>query len=252
MKRFLLAALLTAAPLAAAQLPAPGKLDPRIRLVDYHADEVVRVTGFPGYQITIQFAPDERIENVAIGDSMTWQVTPNKKANLLFVKPTAPTGRTNMAVVTDKRAYNFDLVAKPSSQANARELTFALRFKYAEPPKPAAPAQPVAPAPLNFAYKFKGAKANVPLRVYDDGRSTYFQWAAGAATPAIFAVGADKRESIVNYTVRNGTVVVDRLSPQFVLRYGRHVTQVINAGFAEPSPAAPPPPQQLAAQRQGA
>ncbi len=249
MKRLVLAALLLAAPVGAAQLPQPGQLDPRIRLVDYNADEVVRVTGFPGYQITIQFAPDERIENVAIGDSMTWQITPNKKANLLFVKPTGPDGRTNMSVVTDKRNYNFDLVAKPQAKVNRNELIFALRFKYAEPPKTVAVAAPVAPAPLNFAYKYKGSKTNLPVRVYDDGKSTYFQWAEGVATPAIFAVGADKRESIVNYTVKNGMVVVDRLSPQFVLRYGKRVTQVFNTGFAQAQPAQPPQPQQLTAQR---
>lgn len=245
MKRFLLAALIVAAPATAAQVPQPGRFDPRIRLVDYNADEVVRVTGFPGYQLTIEFAPTEKIENVAIGDSMTWQVTPNKKANLLFVKPTSATGRTNMSVVTDKRSYNFDLVAKPQERATAKELIFALRFKYAEPPKPVVAAAPPPPAPLNFAYSFKGAKANVPQRVYDDGRSTYFQWVEGAATPAIFAVGADKRESLVNYTVKAGTVIVDRVGAQFVLRYGKQVTQVTNTAYAAPTPPAP----QLTAQR---
>jgi len=249
MKRLAFAALLLAAPAQAAQVPTPGTLDPRIRLVDYSADQVVRVTGFPGYQITIQFAPEERIENVALGDSVTWQVTPNKKANLLFVKPTAPNGRSNMSVVTDRRTYNFDLVAKPSARANAKELIYALRFKYAEPPKAVAAAPAPAPGPINFAYKFKGSKANLPVRVYDDGRSTYFQWAEGVSTPAIFAVGTDKRESIVNYTVRNGTVVVDRISPTFTLRHGKQVTQIVNAGFAEPKPAAPQPQQQLASQR---
>lgn len=245
MKHLALAALLIATPAFAAQVPTPGKFDPRIRIVDYNADEVVRVTGFPGYQITIQFGADEHIENVAIGDSATWQVTPNKKANLLFVKPLGPDGRTNMSVVTDARNYNFELVAKPATKANQRELTFNLRFKYAEPRKPlqvAAPAPPV----LNFAYKMKGAKTNAPLRIYDDGKQTYFQWAQGAATPAIFTVGPDKRESLVNFTVKGDTVVVDRLAEQFVLRHGKSITRVTNQGFKAP---ATPAATQLAAQR---
>lgn len=235
MKPLTLAALLLAAPVAAAQIPAPGRADPRIRVVDFNPDEVVRVTGFPGYQITVQFGADERIENVAVGDSATWQVTPNKKANLLFVKPLDATGRTNMSVVTDQRNYNFELVARPATKANLRELTFNLRFKYAAAPKPAAAAAP-ATAALNFAYRTKGARATAPLRVYDDGKQTYFHWAAGAATPAIFTVGADKRESVVNFTVKGDAVVVDRLAQQFVLRLGRNVTRITNDGFKAPAP----------------
>jgi type IV secretion system protein VirB9 len=246
MKHLALAALLFAAPAFAAQVPVPGKADPRIRMVDYNADDVVRVTGFPGYQMTIQFAPDERIENVAVGDSVTWQVTPNKKANLLFVKPLGSDGRTNMSVVTDARAYNFELIAKPATKVNQRELTFNLRFKYAQPAKPVQVAAPAPPPVLNFAYKAKGAKANVPLRVYDDGRSTYFHWAQGIVTPAIFTVGPDKRESLVNFTVKGDAIVVDRVAQQFVLRHGKNLTRLTNTAFKAP---AAPAPQQLAAQR---
>ena len=63
-----------------------------------------------GLQATVAFADNERIENVAIGDSNSWQVTPNKRANLLFVKPLAARARTNMTVVTDRHTYVFDLV----------------------------------------------------------------------------------------------------------------------------------------------
>jgi hypothetical protein len=39
-----------------------------------------------------------------------WQITPNRRASLLFVKPLPGAHRTNMTVVTDKRTYLFDLV----------------------------------------------------------------------------------------------------------------------------------------------
>jgi len=249
--RIVLAALAIAMPAQAAQVPTPGKLDARIRVVDYNADDVVRVTGFPGYQITIQFAADERIENVALGDSMSWQVTPNKKANLLFVKPMASTGNTNMSVVTDRRNYNFELVAKPAKLASRSDLTFSLRFRYAQPPVPVAKAATVEPQlppeRWNFAYRFRGSKANVPVRVYDDGRSTYMQLAEGVPTPAIFVVGIDKRETLVNFAVRGQAIVVDRVSPHLVLRHGRQVTHVYNEGI-RPQPAPPARPQ-LTAQR---
>ena len=84
-------ALLAAALLAATALGSPPcprcAEDPRLVERLYDADEVVRIEGRANVQATIRFAEDEHIENVAIGDSQAWQVTPNKRANLLFVKP---------------------------------------------------------------------------------------------------------------------------------------------------------------------
>ena len=120
----ILAATLLATPFAAAAQDA--------RIVERFYDEgkIVRIEGKTKVQATIQFAEDERIENVAIGDSEAWQVTPNKRANLLFVKPLAPNAQTNMTVVTDRRTYLFDLVASASSRP-----LYVLRFTYPDEPK---------------------------------------------------------------------------------------------------------------------
>src|SRR3546814_11470355 len=85
--------------------------------------------GNPRVQATIAFGDDETIENVAIGDSQAGQVTPNKLANLLFVKPLAANAVTNMTVVTSRRTYLFVLVA--SQRGNP---VYLLRFTYPEPP----------------------------------------------------------------------------------------------------------------------
>ncbi|MGH1557267.1 hypothetical protein ACRAWD_04455 [Caulobacter segnis] len=42
-------------------------MDPRIRTVAYDPDQVVRLTGYFGIQTMLEFAGDERIENVSIG-----------------------------------------------------------------------------------------------------------------------------------------------------------------------------------------
>ena len=44
--------------------------------------EVDVALGKAGIQSTIEFADDERIENVAVGDSNAWQITPNRRASL--------------------------------------------------------------------------------------------------------------------------------------------------------------------------
>src|SRR5687768_11873061 len=104
--------LLIVAALLASGAPALAD-DPRLVERLYDPAEVVRIEGRPNVQAAIRFAEDEHIENVAIGDSAAWQVTPNKRANLLFVKPLAERAATNMTVVTDRHTYLFDLVASP-------------------------------------------------------------------------------------------------------------------------------------------
>ncbi len=110
-------------------LPAGAALaDQRIEQLDYSPDRVYTVTGQRSIQTMIEFAADETIENIALGDAAAWQVTPNKRANLIFVKPLLSNTRTNMTVVTDKRRYLFELVnAGPN-----RRQPFAIRFVYPE------------------------------------------------------------------------------------------------------------------------
>ena len=90
------------------------------------------VQGRLGYQSMIEFGEGEQIENVAVGDSAAWQVTPNKRANLLFLKPLIGKARTNMTVVTDQRTYLFDL----SVASTGNTPLYNLRFTYgARPPQ---------------------------------------------------------------------------------------------------------------------
>ncbi len=66
--------------------PASAR-DARLETHFYDPALIVVLNGRIDTQSTVQFAADERIENIAVGDSASWQVTPNKRASLLFVKP---------------------------------------------------------------------------------------------------------------------------------------------------------------------
>ncbi|HQN53833.1 MAG TPA: TrbG/VirB9 family P-type conjugative transfer protein [Novosphingobium sp.] len=230
--------------------------DARLATRLFHPDEVVRIDGRLGVQATIAFAEDEHIENVAIGDSTTWQVTPNKRANLLFVKPLAAKARTNMTVVTDRRTYFFDLVAAAQGLP-----VYVLRFTYQEEKKPEAPAQvagqaltpeesravssqqqdrPVDPTNLNFAWRMKGKAALLPSRIYDDGNATYLTWPARTPIPAIQIRNETGAEGPVNFAVRGDVIVVEGTHGLIVLRSGKDSATLENlaAGKGEvPTPA---------------
>ncbi|MXO75852.1 type VI secretion protein [Altererythrobacter aerius] len=240
--------------LAALVLPAAAHAnDARIVERFYDPAAVVRIEGRTKVQATIQFADDERIENVAIGDSQAWQVTPNKRANLLFVKPLAASAATNMTVVTDRRTYLFDLVAS----AGARPL-YVLRFTYPDEPKAqmaetggptaeelaaaSAPETVTDPAALNFAWGAKGDRKLLPARTYDDGTATFLAWPAGSPVPAILIKDEAGTEGPVNFTVRGDVIVVDGVPREIVLRSGKQAATLTNAGPVRPAPAVAPVP----------
>lgn len=234
-----------AAALALVALSAPLHAeDPRLINRLYDETQVVLVEGKANVQTTIRFGEDELIENVAIGDSQAWQVTPNKRANLLFVKPLADKAATNMTVITNRHTYLFDLVANPRVQAPL----YVLSFTYPEPLEPAAPStvpaegpnevelaadEPDAildPAELNFDWRKKGDRALLPARVYDDGAATFLAWPAGAPVPAILMKDAEGTEGPVNFTVRGDVIVVDGVPRTLVLRSGKDMATLENNG----------------------
>jgi type IV secretion system protein VirB9 len=238
------------APASAAVAPLPSAGDPRMRVAKYVPEEVVELVGDLGYQMTIQFGDGERIENVSIGDAQGWQVTPNRRADLLFLKPIDKAAPTNMSVVTNQRRYAFELRVRPSvPKGGERSIVYGLRFDY-PPPPPAPPStdKALAKAPpqvVNAAYSYEGSSRSLPMRVFDDGKVTYFEFAEADDYPAIYALEADRTEAVVNYTVRDGYVVVDQIARGFVLRRGSEATRLYNDGYREtlPGPLSPRPRQ---------
>lgn len=210
--------------------------DQRIRAQLYDPSAVVTVVGQPGIQSTIEFAPDERIENVAIGDSAAWQVTPNRRASLLFLKPNGVAARTNMTVVTDRRTYMFDLIAPRRA---ARPL-YALRFTYPDPiisdvPQPA-PSPPLSVAvqrptalDLRFDWAGKGKSALLPRRAFDDGQALYLAWDRSATLPAMLTRDAQGVEGPVNYSIKGDYVVIDHIPDTLVLRSGQTMATLSRA-----------------------
>ena len=213
---FLAGAALASAPLAAQVRPQAGPGDPRFQSVAYAPDQVVLLEGAPGYAITLELSPDERAETIALGDSAAWQVTANRRGDLLFIK--ALTGAsTNMTVITNVRTYNFDLSAgSPSAMA------YTVRFTY---PPPAAPAEEeVADAAAEGRYRLGGDRALRPSEISDDGVHTYIRWPRDRALPAVYAVTDGGQEMLVNGMMREDDLfVIDSISTKLVFRIDGNV-----------------------------
>ena len=217
MKHLLALVLMFAAP-AQAQMP-----DAHVQTVFWDPDQVIKITGAPGWQITVEFAPDERIENVAIGDALAWQVVPNKRARNLFLKPLLKNAATNMTVMTDRRRYIFALDTGPRRTSTP----WVVRFEYPPPPVVLS-AEVVVEQPVteNSNYAKAGDAGLLPARIWDDGRMTYFEFSEGVAIPAIFMGKPGKDEALVNSTMRGRTVVVQQLAAIYTLREGKRVATV--------------------------
>ena len=236
--------------------PEPGAADARVRHVVYNPRDVVEVLGHYGYQTLIQFADYEQIENISIGDSLAWQVVPNERGNLLFLKPIERDAETNLTVVTStpttengtgltQRIYVFSLRASRADHHDSDKFTWTVQFHYPEDERElinlrdyqqsltdgATLGQSLEPSDWNFNYSFAGSREQVPVKIFDNGTFTYFEFDQRTDTPAIFLVDADQSESLVNGVRQGKYVVVHRVGQQFTLRNGEVVTCIFNDAY---------------------
>lgn len=213
--RALLSSVLLLAPLAAqAQVrPQPGMGNAHIQTVDYRPEQVVWLEAAPGYQVTIELAPDEQVENVALGDSGAWQVTANRRGDRLFVKPVREGVSTNMLIITDTRTYNFQL--SPLSDPRP-DTAWSIKFRYpaalSESPASASEEQVVG------RYRVRGNAALRPSAIHDDGVHTYIEWPEDRALPAIYALDGRSQETLINGMMRDGRMVIDSVQDRLVFR----------------------------------
>jgi type IV secretion system protein VirB9 len=219
-----LAAACCTLPAAAQVRPQPGAGDARLQTIDYVADQVVVLEVAAGYQLTVELAPDEQIENVAIGNSGAWQVTANRRGDRLFIKPLQAGVSTNMTVITNARLYAIDLMplSGPSS-----EMAYTVRFNYPDDARTGAGEDAAAETPMDGRYRVSGARALQPSRIGDDGRHTYIEWPADRPIPAVYAVGPDGEESLVNGMMRDEVFVIDSVAQRLVFRIDRQTARAV-------------------------
>ena len=222
-------------------LPRAGPIDPRIRTAAYSPDQVYRLYGFVGFHIDLEFEPGETFEALSGGDLEG--LTYSAHANVLTLKPKVARTEMNLAVTTSRRRYYFEYSVSPRRpDPLSSDVMYAVRFNY--PPTPASPdgrtdeerialelAKGRDGRPRNSDYWFCGNRAVKPIAASDDGVQTRLTFGSRAEIPAIFVRNADDSESLLNFSMDAGDVVIHRVAPKFIIRRGSLTGCIVNKAY---------------------
>lgn len=223
-------------------LPTKGHVDGRLRTALYSSEEVYRLVGFVGYDIELIFERGERFAGKGGGDLEG--LTIEAFENQVHIKPRAAIVATNLVIYTDRRAYRFDYSAsarRPNPAVD--EVMYAVRFTYpAASDSPEERRRNAAEVERDLArakgersrntdYWFCGNHAVKPTAASDNGVQTRLTFGPRAEIPAIFVRNADDSESLLNFSMDGGDVVIHRVAPKFIIRRGKLTGCIVNKGF---------------------
>lgn len=231
---------------AAAFAQKPGKpvaTDSRIKTLVYSENEVYHITVQYGYQTSVEFGVGEDIQTISMGNSFILDATPVGRR--IFLKPLEDNSKTNLSVITSKRSYYFEIVTKSETDVEDEELAYAVRFYYPEKdsefdeaesptfPNSNAMGGAMQPVPgnrissFNFNYTLRGPERASPVRVFDDGQSTYLQFEDETIAPS-FSVIENNKENPIYFQRVGPYFVINQLLGHFILRSGYDLVCIYN------------------------
>ncbi len=248
---FVLSVSMTSA--LALEIPRGASQDSRVRFVNYQPYNITRVVGTLRSSVQVEFASDEEIAHVALGNSVAWEVAP--AGNILFLKPRENQPVTNISVVTTRRdgstrSYQMELTVRDGSVEAGQNTYFYVKFRYPEDEAALRRQQAASRAlaaqakdadnvlalheaygPRNWRYSAQGSQALEPQSVYDNGKITTFAFVGNQEMPAIYMENSDGSESLVPKSVDGNLVMVHAISRKFILRRGKDVLCVFNEAY---------------------
>jgi len=194
-----------------------------------------------GFITDIQFQPGEELLYVGGGDTTRWVLdraqsgSGETKKTHLYIKPVVDTEiTTNIIVTTDKRSYHLQVKA-------VNWYNPIVRWVYPEEQQAALVQQQkkreeltVLPTTtmdnLSFDYKISGKSYDwKPTTIFNDGVKTYIKMPASMFTseaPVLFIKDADGNLAMVNYRLKNGCYIVDKLFNEAEMRNGKQIIKI--------------------------
>lgn len=220
----------------AEQAPVGFQSDIRIKRYMYDENNVYKLNLYLKSVTALQFSDGENVESILIGDSASWEVVKLRMGNVISLKPILDDALTNMTIYTDKRVYTFELISAGEIKAGMKagaDQAFRTMFTYPEE-FTAVDKSLVKGGPVNQNYLVSGQTPFRPTAVHDDTLQTTFVLPKGSPRPAIFKVGHDRQERLVNSRTEGNRIIVDGTSDYWVMRIG---DQMVCVGQAKAIPA---------------
>lgn len=218
------------------------------KIVYLYGATAVTVKTKPYHTTDIELQAGETISAISVGDTVRWEIAPayhgegKNKTLHVFIKPTDVGLKTNITILTNKRAYRFNLESSKTQhmpivgfqypkhyqdivaglkvqdeieRAKERERTIA---------NPEIKEKRMSIADLDFNYVIEGDDPVwKPVRVYNDGVKTIIELpekAKYSKVPVLSVIDDTKQKGIVNYRLLNNKFVVDMLFHKAILVSG--------------------------------
>jgi type IV secretion system protein VirB9 len=212
------------------------------KIMYVHGAVLPSIIAAPMQVCDVELQAGEQVNEIIVGDSARWLIEMGtvgsgaKETTHLFIKPLDAGLESTAIVTTDRRVYHLRLISRRKGH------TPYVGFAYAEDLKRQADAKKKREerkaawskvevegekaardlSQLNFAYKVSGDSARwKPERVFDDGRQMFIQLPAsrsGEMPVLLVRKGGD--DILVNYRVKDSTMIVDGLFERIVLLLG--------------------------------
>ncbi len=206
------------APLWAMSEPHAGNQDPRITYARFQEGQVYHINTRLRTVTLVELGDGERIQSIAIGDLESFKIDRLEGSNVFIIKPVVGGASTNITVETNRHFY-FLMVRETGRATPAISVKFTTPARSNRGVAQAPPAQTLRPMTYKMSQRTNTAEF-ARVRIWDDGRKTYFRFASGVPIPAVFSADAHGREMVVNTSTRGTTVTVGQLSKRWVLRVG--------------------------------
>jgi len=228
-------------------------LDERVTTLEYRKGEVYSINARQGQQTIVRFHEDEGFRFIGSGKSTGWEIFTHE--HILSIIPLSHNVDTNLNVTTQDRItgevryYVFELNAL---NVDSNEIgTWSIEFKntkgreqlhYSAPFMAAVtPALPEAVhipdttlrielSAMDFRYGYSGDDVLTPLRIFDDGKFTYFEFPQDMAIPIILTVEGGEQRLIVNRHEEGIYTVVQQVADEYVLILGDLETRIYHQG----------------------
>ena len=146
----------------------------KVKRFDYMPDTIFPLVLKVGYQLIVEFHPDEVIKTISSGNQYAW--TMSIIGNKLLIKPLEEQIVTNAFVLTNERSYYFEVRSDPTIKDE--DLDYLVKFNYDSNTRSAWKLPSFRKffddeSRINYKYTYVAGKHIEPKKICDNGENTH-------------------------------------------------------------------------------